>query len=298
MHNLQHLNDIASRAWNGTSFSPERRGKTFIEEHEAELTEDLKTIPDDRKDWYAQKYARLCQDYLGSHSNVVSAMIAGPSNFPAARMNKRSDWADNKYIFFREWRKRVLAAIERSERKRARQEAGPEIDQQRAKLEKMKKAHAQMVACNKIIRSKKTTEVQKWDALKELGLKDPTIRELFTPDYMGRTGIPSFSLTNSNARIKHTEARVRELEKREAAAPVEKENADGIKVVENIPENRMQVFFPGKPADEMRAALKRNGFRWAPSNGCWQAYINYRSKEFVKQFNAPAHEQDTKTILP
>lgn len=284
MYNLQHLNTIASRAWNGTSFSPERRGESFIKEHEAELTQDLETIPEDRKEWYAQKYARLCQDYLGSHSNVVSSMIAGPSNFPAARMNKRSDWAHNKYTFFREWRKRVLAAIERSERKKAHEAAGPEIDQQRAKLEQQKKAHAQMVACNKIIRAKKTTEAQKWEELKALGIKEETIRKLFTPDYMKRMGIPSFSLTNSNARIKHTEARVKVLEQRENAAPLERENADGIKVVENVPENRMQIFFPGKPTDEVRANLKRNGFRWAPSNGCWQAYINQRSKEFVKQF--------------
>ena len=32
----------------------------------------------------------------------------------------------------------------------------------------------------------------------------------------------------------------------------------------------------------MRAKLKRNGFRWAPSMGCWQAYINRWTLDLIK----------------
>ena len=45
---------------------------------------------------------------------------------------------------------------------------------------------------------------------------------------------------------------------------------NGVKIVENVDENRCQMFFDGKPSDEIRAALKSNGFRWSPHNGCWQ----------------------------
>ena len=35
----------------------------------------------------------------------------------------------------------------------------------------------------------------------------------------------------------------------------------------NREDNRLQVFFDGKPDADTRAELKSNGFRWAPSVG-------------------------------
>ena len=35
-------------------------------------------------------------------------------------------------------------------------------------------------------------------------------------------------------------------------------------------DNRVQILFPGKPSDEIRARLKSNGFRWSPTAGAWQ----------------------------
>ena len=46
-----------------------------------------------------------------------------------------------------------------------------------------------------------------------------------------------------------------------------------VRVVENTKENRLQLFFSGKPADEIRAQLKHMAFRWSPSNECWQSYL-------------------------
>ena len=41
---------------------------------------------------------------------------------------------------------------------------------------------------------------------------------------------------------------------------------------------RVQLRFDGKPDDETRALLKRNGFRWAPSLGVWQRQLNDNGK--------------------
>jgi hypothetical protein len=30
------------------------------------------------------------------------------------------------------------------------------------------------------------------------------------------------------------------------------------------------MIFPGKPSEEIRTELKRNGFRWSPMAGAWQ----------------------------
>ena len=49
----------------------------------------------------------------------------------------------------------------------------------------------------------------------------------------------------------------------------------GVRVVENAKENRLQLFFAGIPSKEIRSQLKENNtFRWTPSIGCWQSYLN------------------------
>lgn len=58
-----------------------------------------------------------------------------------------------------------------------------------------------------------------------------------------------------------------------------------VKVVENYPENRMQLFFDGKPDQSVRDELKKNGFRWSGYNGCWQSYLNYSSRLFIKKMS-------------
>lgn len=47
---------------------------------------------------------------------------------------------------------------------------------------------------------------------------------------------------------------------------------DDIEVIDNVEDNRLQIFFPDIPGEEVRKSLKANGFRWSRKNGCWQAY--------------------------
>jgi len=84
-----------------------------------------------------------------------------------------------------------------------------------------------------------------------------------------------FHVANRRAEIRRIKDRIAQLERnaaRPVAAPVERD--DGVRVVENAEDNRLQLFFPGKPDAEMRAALKGRGFRWAPSVGAWQRQLN------------------------
>ena len=53
----------------------------------------------------------------------------------------------------------------------------------------------------------------------------------------------------------------------------------GGKVVDSAAADRIQIFFPGKPSESVRAELKRNGFRWAPSIQAWQAYRKDRYRQ-------------------
>lgn len=47
----------------------------------------------------------------------------------------------------------------------------------------------------------------------------------------------------------------------------------GVRVIQNTEENRLQLIFEGKPNDEMRIFLKKNGYKWSPRNTAWQRQL-------------------------
>ncbi len=89
--------------------------------------------------------------------------------------------------------------------------------------------------------------------------------------------VKHYQLTNNNANINTVKKRIARLKHIEQAVHTE-HNFGDIRIVENPGENRVQIFFPGKPSYEKRKELKSRGFRWAPSIGCWQAYYSNQSK--------------------
>ena len=58
----------------------------------------------------------------------------------------------------------------------------------------------------------------------------------------------------------------------------EAEGVEGLKVVENAEAMRIQLIFDEKPDANVRAILKDNGFRWAPSQNAWQRQLNESGK--------------------
>lgn len=154
------------------------------------------------------------------------------------------------------------------------------------KIAALEKAQTTMKACNKIVKSKKLDHSEKIEELVKLGLKEPNAEELMKPDYCGRIGFASYSLTNNNANINRNKKRLKQLVKLESDETSEWE-AKGVRIVDSVEDNRLQMFFPGKPSDEIRKALKGKGFRWSPRNGCWMSYrsewANRKAREIIEQ---------------
>lgn len=150
------------------------------------------------------------------------------------------------------------------------------------KLEKLEKLQSIMKAANKIVRSKKLTDEEKIQEMVKLGLSEEGAANALKPDFCGRVGFASYSLQNNNANIKRVKDRIKELEKR-ANGETTEEEINGIKIVDNVEDNRLQIFFNGIPAAEIRSELKRNGFRWSRYNSCWQSYRNERAKRVARQ---------------
>lgn len=136
----------------------------------------------------------------------------------------------------------------------------------RAKIASAEARQEKMKSANKLLKSKKGPDREK---LHELGFDDSHIDQLLKPDFAGRIGFPDYEITGNGANIRRMKQRLEQIEKMRQDEETETV-INGVKIVQNVEENRLQMFFDGKPADEIRAALKSHGFRWSPYNGCWQ----------------------------
>ncbi|GGC42724.1 hypothetical protein GCM10011386_38710 [Parapedobacter defluvii] len=113
--------------------------------------------------------------------------------------------------------------------------------------------------------------------------------EVTTPNVMGDIGFAHYKLSNNNANIRRIKQRIEQLRKREQKQPFDKV-INGVRIVENIEANRLQMVFDGKPNADFRKQLKSNGFRWSPTEGAWQRHISnwalHVAKEIVQGLNA------------
>lgn len=145
-------------------------------------------------------------------------------------------------------------------------------------LEKRMQAQERMKAANRAVRLK---DIEKGNAkLREMGYTDSNISELRKPDFCGRIGYPDYALQNNNASIRRIKERIAELKSQSENEMPEKETdlyrffqADG----------RYQFVFDGKPADEVRAVLKSNGFKWSPSRGAWVRQVTANARYSAKR---------------
>lgn len=286
----------------GSSFVPEKRGEQRRAEYVAHLeavrdrfaplatTDDLRAILCEELERYRQGYRRRYLGQLGAASRTLSPMITGPSKFPTRRNQKALDAERNRWERDREWMERAHSAIRRRLNKAAGR--GPissddpnATDALREKVEKLERVQELMKAANAIIRRKKGTQAEKVAELVTLGLTEAQAAKLFEPGQVGGMGFASFELTNNGANIRRLRQRLEGLERKRSQETREEEHGDGVRIVENIEDNRVQLFFPGKPAPDVRARLKSRGFRWAPSVGAWQrqhsASALYEARQIV-----------------
>lgn len=288
---LDHLRDLARQAFYGTSSSPERMGESTINEFTSELNEDLQRIqnaaPEDLplEDLeaitarYVNKYISLLRTWLSSHSNVVSWFIAGPSNFPAARMQKRSNWADNHYNHFRSWRDKALKAIIKGLKPKT-----SDLDRTRLNLLQRMRTQRVMVAANKLIR--KNGE-NLHEQLAELGFSNTQINQLLTPDWAKRVGFKTYQLSNNNAQIRRLSGRLKELEEKQLKADTGgniTEEINSSQLVQNYEIDRVQIIFPRKPSADICKALRHEGFVWSPSNKAWQRKLTAQAIHIAREF--------------
>lgn len=296
MDSTLFLSDIstetARQAYYGVSQFPEGRAERTRHDYANGLVDDYATLREQAVkggtlDLLDAEFARFREGhkrrqlaYLHSSARCVSWFIAGPANFPAARMNKRAEISHRRLTEMIDFRARALAAIRRTLRPDLRaiyagdsdalERLDMKITQARTLQERMKITNAAIRGA-----AKKGAQAQ-IAALLELGYQEARAKDLLEPDFCGRIGFADYELTNNGANIRRMEKRLAQLTEARATPNTEIEGCNCR--LEDVPaDNRIRLFYPGKPDSTVRDDLKANGFRWTPSLGCWQAYRNHHS---------------------
>ena len=282
---LESLRTLAYRAHCGTSFSPERRAETVVNDYSAELKEDIKTITGqganaEQVERYTNQYKIKLSSYLSSQSNVMSTMITGPANFPTARNEKKRRAADSHYSNFREWRTKVLNAYVRYQKKQINESQGGELGAARLKLASLEANRELEKEANKKIREAKKTGANIDEYLFSLGTQPHMIEHIM------RWG---FGSCNTNANIRNAKKRVEELEKKEAQKNEGSKELkyDGFVIIQNTEIDRVQIKHDTKPTQEVINLLKSNGFKWSPSQGVWQRQLTNNTIWALKHYILP-----------
>ena len=305
MDTTNFMNDIpmsaAIAAHAGTSWTPERRGASERQEYADTLAADYAHFAEQARKGgtldmladefarYRAGYAKRTRAYLHSRQGLVSWMIAGPSRFPVARMQKKGDISHRRLSEMIEWRSRARNAIIRN----LRPDLAPimagdadALDRLDVKIADAERFQVFMRAANKIVRAhhkaglRAEEDSDLWRRylaqLTELHVRIGASHaaKLLQPDFCGRIGFADYELTNNGANIRRMKQRREQITAAQARPVETRKTESGITLEDDPPANRIRLFFPGKPAEAVRTDLKRQGFRWTPSPGCWQAYRN------------------------
>lgn len=300
----EFLRDIplstAIAAHNGTSWTPEKRGESTRNEYASTLAADYMAFAavvaqkpelanlfleefERYRDGFRKRYLAM----LHSRSRCLSSAITGPSNFPVRRNEKRNDIAHKRLTEMLDFRTEARKAIMRKLHPELRPiMAGDEdaCEALKAKIEAAEARHAQMKAIN--VAHKRFLKDP--DTLDTCGLSDELKDQIrrYVPRYSWEPHpIAPFEFQNHGANIRRLKERLEQITQAKATPTTVTEgpNDCGIRIEDCPAENRVRLFFPGKPDADVRTRLKSGGFRWAPTLGCWQAYRNWRTLELANK---------------
>jgi hypothetical protein len=283
---------VAIAAHSGTSWDPEKRGRAECDEYAQTMAQDFEALSTQANkggtldlfaaefEEYRAGYAKRFRAYLYSRSRLVSSFIAGPSNFPARRMQKRGDASHKRLVELLDFRARAKRAILRKLRPDLapiRANDSDAIARYQVELSKLSALQQRMKAANAAIRAnKKHGAPAQVLALVNLGFYPGLAARLLERDSCGRIGFADYEFTNNGANMRRIAARIEEIEKfQEKAQSGDIDEAYGdVRIVQAFSDNRIRIVFPGKPAESVRAQLRASGFKWSPTKGAWQRFCN------------------------
>lgn len=94
--------------------------------------------------------------------------------------------------------------------------------------------------------------------------------------------------------IKNEPFKVKRNETKGVAVQSDRYESKYFKVIQNEQENRLQLKFDGKPDEETRSLLKKNGYKFSPSRGVWQRQLTNNARYSVRLINEALDKMNKK----
>lgn len=280
--NFEDMYDLAVRAFYNTSHTPEVRALQYIRGYEADLQSDLAELP---KEWHFEYIARFrsrIEDLFRLHSRCLSAMITGPARFPTKRAQSASNSYDKAVDDFMQWRKSYHKRAER-----AAEAAKTPEEKMASEWRPLKKDIIQTAASIFAIDTENYPAHRAlfvssiYGKLERIALNGKAellkmalaLIEELSAGMVEKGGKPVFTKRHKVWKLPELceakKTKTEEMANREdTEIPFE-----GGQVVKCYSDDRLRIYHDEKPSQVIIDKLKSNGFRWSPSNGCWQRQL-------------------------
>lgn len=280
------LQEYYSRAYNAhrnTSFDPEKRAASIVKEYSELLTEDLKQFSDDEtKQIYKDRFISKLLAYLDAKSRTASPMITGPARFPVERNRKALESEIKRGQEFEEFRTNFLKRYEKQQR--------AAVDPAEAKAEVHEKRKKNIIENMLFIKAIDDGEQRGFNrSLFINGITNLCIKTIAKEGNVKRSeDILNLIKEHNNGpeyikpifTAKHKIFTLLEVTEQHREQNHDKQNQDlkifnfeGLKILFNYEIDRLQIQHEEKPNTETIQVLKKNAFKWSPSQKVWQRQL-------------------------
>lgn len=309
--------ELAARAFYNTSHHPERRGASLRASYAASLLEDKQRLAEAVKKAIAQGVEVILShdviidnwfvghrntlkakylEYINAHSQVASAFITGPANFPTNRNKKRSATADNKSEAIEDYRKLSIKAMLKvllpwGDGFNIYTNDPNAIEKLKVKLQGLENQREQMKKANVIVRKyyKNTMAISSQEKDRcEQELRDKTtfdlgtIVSLLVPNCMNKViAFEPYQLSNLGAEIKRLNTRINDVEQVQSFKINDCfDNGINVSISDD---QKILIHFGFKPEEVTRAILKKNAFKWSSKRESWVRKLTANAKASYEQ---------------
>ena len=226
----------------------------------------------DKIDHLLDTFARKLADNINRRNEIAarvpSILVAGGSNFPVRKKQKQNQ-ADAAAMEEYQQIRGLLDKIRGTGRGGISADDPAAVDKLKAKLAGLEAFQEKMKAVNAYYRKHGSLKGCPQLSAEEMEKLEAGMARSWRAQ---PKPYESYLLTNNNAVIRQTRARIEELtQKAETEFTGWAFEGGEVKMDQEI--NRLQVFFYEKPDRDTCSAMRHSGFKWAPSVGAWQRQL-------------------------
>lgn len=287
-HNLNSMSDYRPGSATAEYRAAVDEAAALVAEKKAKVSPFYHEKLDLLLDRYARRLADYYNAYYRNEASCPSILVSGGGNFPVNKKNKQNARRDRLWEEYNEVqgildqiKSTGTGAVDLAD-PHAREILTEQLNAYQKELDTAKDANA-------FYRKHKTLDGCPGISRKDLEwLTRPGVfnaGENGTPLELYGCPFPSYHLQSIRGYIKRAQDRLAELDRRQAeqAQPAENLQFDGGEIVRNLEADRLQILFDEKPDEDMRAALKSNGFRWSPRYSAWQRQLTANAEAAARR---------------